>query len=233
MDQMILDTETTGLDPNQGQRIIELGCIKLINRHLADDHYQCFFNPGRPIDAGAEQVHGITSQSLQDKPKFRERIEEIIEYIRDHELIIHNAKFDVGFLNHEFALAGRKYGKVKDYCKVFDTLALARKLHPGQKNNLDALCKRYNVDNSNRERHGALLDSQILAQVYLAMTSGQDSFAFNKKQNQTEQAETHEPLELSKPTKLITATEAEQQAHQEYLESMKTKSGACQWQEQD
>lgn len=176
--QIVLDTETTGLDPNQGHRVIEIGCIKLLNRKFVSDDYHQYIKPDRDIDAGAVNVHGLTTDFLSDKPRFRHIIEEFIEYVRGAELIIHNAKFDVGFLNHEFGLAGKKYGKITDYCTVLDTLTMARQMHPGQKNNLDALCKRYGIDNTHRELHGGLLDAKILAYVYLAMTSGQDSFAF-------------------------------------------------------
>jgi len=187
--QIVLDTETTGLDPNQGHRVIEIGCIKLLNRKFASDDYHQYIKPDRDIDAGAVHVHGLTTDFLSDKPRFRHIIEEFIEYVRGAELIIHNAKFDVGFLNHEFGLAGKKYGKITDYCTVLDTLTMARQMHPGQKNNLDALCKRYGIDNTHRELHGGLLDAKILAYVYLAMTSGQDTFAFLQGNNEAGGAE--------------------------------------------
>lgn len=171
--QIILDTETTGLDPKHGHRIIEVGCLEMLNRRITGDSLHLYINPERDIEREAAAVHGITSESLVGKPVFKEVIEQLIDYIRDAELIIHNAPFDVGFLNHEFALAGAQYQKVTDYCGVIDTLALARELHPGQHNNLDALCRRYHVDNSNRDLHGALIDSELLAQVYLLMTGGQ------------------------------------------------------------
>jgi DNA polymerase-3 subunit epsilon len=173
MRQIVLDTETTGLEPEQGHRIIELGCVELINRRLSGRHYHQYVRPDRHIDPAAFAVHGISDEVLNDKPPFADVAEEFLDFIRGAELIIHNAPFDVGFLNHELArLAGARPG-IETYCNVLDTLTLARELHPGQRNSLDALCKRYAVDNSARELHGALLDAEILAEVYLAMTGGQ------------------------------------------------------------
>ena len=171
--QIVLDTETTGLDPKQGHRIIEVGCVELINRQLTGRHFHYYLNPEREIEAEAMKVHGITNEFLLDKPKFSQIVEELFTFIKGAELIIHNAAFDVNFLNHEFRLTGGGWGAIADHCTVFDTLTNARQLHPGQKNNLDALCKRYSIDNSQRDLHGALLDAQILARVYLAMTGGQ------------------------------------------------------------
>lgn len=175
MRQIILDTETTGMEPAEGHRVIEIGCLELVDRRFTEINYHQYTNPERAIDAEALAVHGIKEDFLQTQPRFAEIIESFIEFIRDAQLIIHNAPFDVGFLNHEFNLAGKRYGKITDYCTVIDTLALARKLHPGQRNSLDALCKRYNVNNSHRQLHGALIDSELLAFVYLAMTGGQTS----------------------------------------------------------
>lgn len=175
MRQIVLDTETTGLDPGQGHRVIEIGCIEIENRRLTGRHFHCYLNPDREIDEGAVQVHGITSGFLADKPRFSNVADDFLQFVADAELIIHNAPFDIGFLNSELKLAGGTYGRMEDYCSVIDTLTMARKKHPGQRNSLDALCKRYEVDNSQRELHGALLDAEILADVYLLMTGGQTS----------------------------------------------------------
>ena len=179
MRQIVLDTETTGLDVAEGHRIIEIGAVEIVNRTVTSRFYHQYLNPEREIDAGAQEVHGISVESLQDKPKFADICEEFIEFIRDSELVIHNAEFDVGFINQELKNVENNIRKVTELCSVFDTLAYARKLHPGQRNSLDALCKRYEIDNSHRELHGALLDAQILADVYLTMTGGQVSLGLN------------------------------------------------------
>lgn len=173
MRQIVLDTETTGLEVSEGHRVIEIGAVEIVNRKITDRFYHQYLNPERAIDAGAQEVHGISLESLQDKPKFSDICHEFIEFIQGSELIIHNAVFDVGFLNAE--LKKTKSGDIASMCGVVDTLLQARQLHPGQRNNLDALCKRYEIDNSHRELHGALLDARILAEVYLAMTGGQVS----------------------------------------------------------
>ena len=173
--QIVLDTETTGLSPSDGHRIIEIGCIELMNRQRTRQDFHVYINPKREIDAGALAVHGITAKFLSDKPVFSEIMDGLLDYLRDAELIIHNAAFDVGFLEYEFQLAGCKSKSLADYCTVLDTLTYARKKHAGQRNSLDALCKRYRVDNTNRKLHGALLDAELLAEVYLAMTGGQTS----------------------------------------------------------
>jgi len=177
--QIVLDTETTGLDASQGHRIIEIGCVELRNRRLTGNTFHYYLNPDREIEDGAYEVHGINNDSLADKPRFSEIAREFIDFIRDSELIIHNAPFDVGFLNAEFALLGSEWGRVEDYCEIVDTLMLARDRHPGQKNSLDALCLRYEVDNSQRDLHGALLDARILVDVYLAMTGGQTTLSLD------------------------------------------------------
>lgn len=176
MRQIVLDTETTGLDPQDGHRIIEIGCVELIDRQLTGNNFHRYLQPDREIDAGAADVHGITNAFLIDKPRFAEIAEVLVQYLQGAELIIHNAAFDVGFLDHELARWGDGALRVADLCEVTDTLAMARRLHPGQRNSLDALCKRYAVDNRHRDLHGALLDAEILADVYLAMTSGQVAF---------------------------------------------------------
>lgn len=174
MRQIVLDTETTGIEPKEGHRIIEIGCVEVINRRLTGNHFHVYINPKREIEQEAIEVHGITNEFLADKPVFADVVDEFIEFIRGGQLVIHNAPFDVGFMDHEFAMHGPTASvKTREICTVLDTLVLAREMHPGQKNNLDALCKRYGIDNSHRELHGALLDAEILADVYLMMTGGQ------------------------------------------------------------
>jgi len=179
MRQIVLDTETTGLEPKLGHRIIEIGAVELINRKLTGHHYHQYIQPEREIDEGALAVHGITQEFLADKPKFNDIAEDFMQYIDGAELIIHNAPFDVGFINYELTLLNKKWKTLNHYCKIIDTLVMAREMHPGQKNNLDALCKRYSVNNSHRELHGALLDAEILADVYLMMTGGQVSLTLD------------------------------------------------------
>jgi DNA polymerase-3 subunit epsilon len=178
MRQIILDTETTGLEWEQGHRIIEIGCIELIGRRITKNRFHTFLNPGREIDFGALEVHGIQRESLLDKPEFADISGELMKFLSGSELIIHNAKFDIGFLNHELSLIDGSIAEIQDVCTVQDTLQLARQLHPGQRNSLDALCKRYGVDNSHRVLHGAMLDAEILADVYLLMTGGQSELSF-------------------------------------------------------
>ncbi|WP_090204744.1 DNA polymerase III subunit epsilon [Ectothiorhodospira magna] len=174
---VILDTETTGLDPAEGHRIIEIGCVEMVRRRHTARSFHQYLHPDREVDAGAVEIHGITNEFLADKPRFAEVAEAFIEFVRGAELIIHNAPFDVGFINHELARLGGDWGQLEDHCTITDSLVLARKMHPGQRNSLDALCKRYQIDNSGRELHGALLDARILAEVYLAMTGGQKSLS--------------------------------------------------------
>ena len=163
MRQIVLDTETTGLDPKQGHKIIEIGCVEMVNRRLTGNNYHQYLQPDREIDEGAQAVHGICNEFLADKPRFSDVVKDFIDYIDGAELIIHNAPFDVGFLDHELKIVGPEFGKVGNYCEVIDTLVMARKLRPGKKNNLDVLCKEYEVNNAHRELHGALLDSELLA----------------------------------------------------------------------
>jgi len=178
MRQIVLDTETTGLDPNQGHRVIEIGCIELFNRRPTGKNLHYYLQPERAIDAGAIAVHGITDTFLKDKPKFAQIADELILFLKGAELVIHNAAFDMGFLNAELARLSQAI-RLDDHCSVIDTLMLARRMHPRQKNNLDALCKRYEIDNTAREYHGALLDAELLAEVYLRMTSGQTELSFH------------------------------------------------------
>jgi len=172
---VVLDTETTGLSTREGHRIIEIGCVELINRRLTGKRFHTYLNPERTIDDGAIAVHGISNEFLDDKPLFKQISAEFIAFIQNAELVIHNAPFDVGFINNEFSLLEGYTQTLADFCLVFDTLVYARKKHPGQRNSLDALCKRYGIDNSHRELHGALLDAEILAEVFLLMTGGQSS----------------------------------------------------------
>ena len=178
MRQIVLDTETTGLDAARGHRLIELGCVEVLSRRVSGGQFHRYLNPERDIDAGAQAVHGIGIDFLADKPRFADVVDEFLAFVRGAELIIHNAAFDVGFLNAELARLGPQYGTIADHATVLDTLALAREMYPGQRNSLDALCKRLDIDNSHRELHGALLDAQILADVYLAMTAGQGALDF-------------------------------------------------------
>lgn len=230
--QIILDTETTGLSPQQGHRIIEVGCLEMINRRLTKRHFHYYINPEREIDRAAEQVHGINSTFLADKPRFAEIVNELLEYLKGAELIIHNAPFDVGFLNYEFHLAGIQQ-KVGDLCEITDTLGMARRKHHGQQNSLDALCRRYQVDNSNRELHGALLDAELLAQVYLTMTGGQANL-FNSLDKETTIAREKITAQTAKkdrqPLPIISAKQDELAAHQDYLEMM-CRQGRCVWEE--
>jgi len=226
--QIILDTETTGLEPTLGHRVIEIAAVEMINRRFTGNHFHRYLNPDREIDAGALQVHGITSEFLQDKPRFRDIVDEFVEYVDGAELIIHNAPFDVGFLNHELGMLERE--RVAHYCpSVIDTLRMAKELHPGQKNNLDALCRRYQIDNSARTLHGALLDAELLAEVYLAMTRGQETLDMevDEARPETDMNEGAGPRELL----ILKATEEELEAHRQYLEDLdKASKGACVWQ---
>jgi DNA polymerase-3 subunit epsilon len=218
--QIVLDTETTGLEVSLGHRIIEIGCIELLDRRVTGNHWHHYFNPEREIDAGAYDVHGIGNEFLQDKPRFGALAEEFYEYVRGAELIIHNAAFDIGFLNHEMTLLQAPYQPLEVICSVLDTLLLARQKHPGQKNNLDALCKRYDIDNSQRSLHGALLDARILADVYLAMTGGQTSLGLDAEQGS---AVDLEPIAFKRGATAVSlprwqADEASLQANREYIE---------------
>lgn len=180
MRQVVLDTETTGLELKLGHRVIELGCVELVNRRRTSRTLHHYLQPDRDIDPGAQEVHGISIDMLQDKPRFSEIAEDFLAFIAGAELVIHNADFDVGFLNAELRRTGRQPAAVTEVCRVVDTLAVARRLHPGQRNSLDALCKRYSIDNSGREYHGALLDAHLLADVYLAMTGGQATLSLDR-----------------------------------------------------
>ncbi len=219
MRQIILDTETTGLDPKQGHRIIEIGCVELVSRKLTGNNYQVYLNPERKIDDGALEVHGLSTEFLADKPHFADIVDEFLAYVSGAELIIHNAPFDVGFIDAELKRLKRKQ-KLEAIATVFDTLTFARKKHPGQRNTLDALCKRYAVNNSNRNLHGALLDSQILADVYLAMTGGQLSLSLSSDHQQLESdsAAVNHRLANGQRTRVLRCTAEELAQHHSYLE---------------
>ena len=232
--QIVLDTETTGLEATDGHKIIEIGAIELVNRRLTGRTYHQYLNPERDIDAAAVEIHGITKAMLEDKPRFAQIAAELIDFLEGGELLIHNAPFDVGFLNAEIKAAvgqGRppRVTRVEECCTVLDTLKLARSLHPGQKNNLDALCKRYSIDNSHRTQHGALLDAEILVDVYLAMTGGQTALF-------SDSSIPAEPVLLDAfafegGEALVVAPSAEElAAHEAYLETLdKASGGRCLW----
>lgn len=230
--QVVLDTETTGLDPQQGHRVIEIGCVEIENRRLTGKRFQRYLNPGREIDAAAIEVHGLTTEFLADKPRFQQIEAELLEFITGAELIIHNAPFDLGFLNYELSLTASEVKNIDSVCSVLDTLVLAREKHPGQRNNLDALCKRYSVDNTQRQLHGALLDAEILADVYLLMTSGQSSFAL-KQEPEEASAKNLRKRKLDPgraPLKIIHATADELSLHEERLKEIQKQSNQkCLW----
>lgn len=234
MRQIVLDTETTGLEPSQGHRIIEIGCVEIIDRRLTGNHYHQYLQPDREIDEGAIEVHGISNEFLQDKPHFVDVVNDFMDFVRGAELVIHNAPFDVGFLNHELALLNWRDGQIETNCTVLDTLALARKMHPGQKNNLDALCRRYEVNNAHRELHGALLDAEILADVYLLMTGGQTDLLLTGQggESQSEAGEIRRLSSKRSPLRIVQANEEEIAAHEARLHAVSQSSGGvCLWQQ--
>lgn len=230
MRQVILDTETTGIGSELGHRIIEIGCVELVKRKLTGRHFHVYLNPQREVDEGAFRVHGISTEFLQDKPLFKDILQAFLEFIDGAELIIHNAPFDVGFLNAELKRAKWKT-RLEGHCTVFDTLAFARKKHPGQRNSLDALCKRYDVDNANRQKHGALLDAEILAFVYLAMTGGQSKlFIEDEAQSVNLTANSSQPIErLTSHSPVIMACDEEMSRHNEFVQLLVKKSGVNRW----
>jgi DNA polymerase-3 subunit epsilon len=222
MRQIVLDTETTGLDPQDGHRIIEIGCVELLNRRLTGNDYHQYLQPDREIDVGAIEVHGITNERLANEPRFKDVSDDLIEYLRGAELIIHNAPFDVGFLDAELERNAQQE-RIRNICKVTDTLTMARQLHPGQRNTLDALCKRYDVDNSQRDLHGALLDAQILADVYLIMTGGQTALSLDGQGDASGMPgkQKIKRIDSKRPRlKVIEATETERAAHAARLDAI-------------
>ncbi len=232
MRQIVLDTETTGLEPAEGHRIIEIGCVEVVNRKLTGNNFHRYLQPDREIDDAAIEVHGITNEFLADKPRFNDIAQEFLDFIKGAELVIHNAAFDVGFMDHEFRMIGDHLGVTADHCKVLDTLLLARKLHPGQRNSLDALCKRYEIDNSHRELHGALLDAEILADVYLMMTGGQTALTLGGEEDEGGiTGAAIKRLDSARPAlKVIKASADEQTLHEERLQAIeKASGGQCVW----
>ena len=237
MRQVVLDTETTGLEPHLGHRIIEIGCVEVVNRRATGRHFHQYLNPERDIDAGAAAVHGMTREKLADKPRFAEIAAQLLEFVDGAELVIHNAPFDVAFLDSELArwiaVAGGDPVTVRARCRVLDTLALAREMHPGQRNGLDALCKRYSVDNSRRALHGALLDARILADVYLAMTGGQNALALDEAgRTGARPMLVNAAAALStEALRVIRADQLEQAAHDEFMKLVqKASNGKVLWQ---
>ncbi|KTD20643.1 DNA polymerase III subunit epsilon [Legionella londiniensis] len=232
MRQIVLDTETTGIGFENGHRVIEIGCVEMIDRKITNRHFHVYLNPERAVDEGAFRVHGISTEFLQDKPFFKDILSDFLEFVDDAELIIHNAPFDVGFLNAELRLANWPK-PIQKHCRIFDTLEYARKKHPGQRNSLDALCKRYDIDNSNRQLHGALLDAEILAWVYLAMTGGQASLFVEEQSTAiiVEKNQKQDFVALNSATPVIFANEEELARHHEFIEFMIQDSGINLWEE--
>jgi DNA polymerase-3 subunit epsilon len=226
--QIILDTETTGLDPKSGHRIIEIGCIELINRKFTGEQFHVYLNPDRDSDEAALEVHGLTTEFLSDKPRFKDIYKDFLDFIEQSELLIHNAEFDVKFLDHEIKLLSKELPKIAECVfKITDTLQIAREKHPGQRNSLDALVKRYEVSGYDRELHGALLDSQILGDVYLSMTGGQSALDFNEENiNSSDDKDEISSVEHSSlKLKLIELSEEDEKNHKEYLQRMKEETG--------
>jgi len=229
MRQIVLDTETTGRDPQEGHRIIEIGAVVLHNRQITQDTFQVYLNPERESDPGAYAIHGRSTEFLKDKPLFSEVVSDFLAFVKGAELIIHNAPFDVGFLNYELQLLNAGYKKLENYCHITDSLLMARKLHPSQRNSLDALCKRYEIDNTHRSFHGALVDAKLLARVYLRMTSGQSTLFESTLMSTSDSSNT-------RLTEFITsvvhyANTEELSAHEERLIAIKKIAGECLWQD--
>lgn len=229
MRQIVLDTETTGIDPAEGHRIIEIGCVEMVERKLTGRNYHVYINPDREVEAEAITIHGITNEFLVDKPRFADVADEFFEFIKGAELVIHNAAFDIGFMDSEFSRL-KPVRKTADHCGVVDSLALARARHPGQKNNLNALCKRYGVDNSNRELHGALLDAEILADVYLLLTGGQTALSLDSNAEDGETAGGIRRLNPDRPAlAVIKASDTENDAHTAFMTGLEKQSGGTVW----
>ena len=234
MRQIVLDTETTGIDPKEGHRIIEIGCVELVNRRLTGNHFHVYINPGRHIEQEAIEVHGITNEFLADKPTFSQVAQEFVSFIKGAQLVIHNAPFDVGFMDHEFKMEASTSGVITSkICDVLDTLTLARQMHPGQKNNLDALCKRYGIDNSHRTLHGALLDAEILADVYLLMTGGQTKLKLaSSGGSETDSTAIRRVVRSANKLKVVKATADELTQHEARLDIVEKAGGKCLWRPQ-
>ncbi|MFW5815265.1 MAG: DNA polymerase III subunit epsilon [Wenzhouxiangella sp.] len=235
MRQIVLDTETTGLEHADGHRIIEIGCLEINDRRITERHYHVYLNPERAVETGALHVHGITDDFLADKPRFGDIAEDFLAFIRDAELIIHNAPFDVGFLNAELArLGGSEPVRIEQVASVLDTVVLARELHPGQRVSLDALCKRYEIDNSRRDLHGALLDAELLAEVYLAMTGGQVALGLELAASPSLEIAGQENARIDRSALVaICPSAAEIAAHNQRLDAIAAAAGRCLWLERD
>ncbi len=230
--QIFLDTETTGLEIRDGNRIIEIGCVEMIDRKLTNNNYHQYVNPGRDSEEGALAVHGITTKFLSDKPRFADIAEDFLNYIKGAELIIHNAPFDVGYLDHELSMVKASVQKIAAVSEINDSLVLARQMHPGQRNSLDALCKRYDINNLHRELHGALLDSEILADVYLAMTGGQKNLLLGEENSEDSDAGNITFNRLTQGNSSLTilqANSAETEAHQKYMEGLEAPLDKSLW----
>ena len=227
MRQIALDTETTGINTSDGHRIIEIGCIEMENRRITGKEFHCYINPEREIDEGATRVHGLTYEKLKNEPLFKDIKSDFMNFISDSELIIHNADFDVGFLNYELSLV-KSNNVIEDKALVLDTLKMARNMHPGKKNSLDALCNRYEIDRSMRQVHGALIDADLLAKVYLAMTGGQETFELNEAKGHDKEEKIKIQRENSFSLKVIKANSSELDAHENFLSELRDK-GECIW----
>jgi DNA polymerase-3 subunit epsilon len=233
--QVVLDTETTGLEVSQGHRIIEIGCVELVNRRLTGRHYHQYINPERAIDEGAMEVHGITNEFVADKPSFESIAQEFLDFVTGSELVIHNAPFDIGFLNRELSMTSSIQAGLDTQCEVIDTLIMARQKHPGQRNSLDALCRRYAVDNSKRELHGALLDAEILADVYLLMTGGQRDLLgaiggdLSTGGEGAQGRSDRRPVQLVGQARVIKANPDEEEAHQQRLAAIEKVGSTVLW----
>ncbi len=227
MRQIALDTESTGLELEQRHRVIEIGAVELIDRRLSGRHFHRYLQPDRAIDSGALQVHGITQAQLEDQPRFGEVAADFLSFVNGAELLIHNAEFDLAFLDYELGLLDDELGqrRMRDHCTVVDTLAFARRMHPGQRNSLDALCKRYGIDNSRRNLHSALLDAELLAEVYLAMTGGQTTLNLDARREAAPGLGSPAPVRRTSAIRVIRATEAELEAHRERLDALDASSG--------
>lgn len=229
MRQVILDTETTGLSWERGNRVVEIGCVEFVERRPTGRTFHTYLNPQREFEPGAQEVTGLTLEFLADKPKFEAIVDEFLAFIDGAELVIHNAAFDVGFLDNELALAGPQYGKLTDRATVEDSLLLARQRFPGQRNSLDALCRRLGVDNAHRQLHGALLDAQLLAEVYIGLTSGQSDLGFGQAEEGGAQAVAAFEVDASAPRPRVQVGAEEWAAHEARLEKLRKKAGKCVW----
>lgn len=232
MRQIVLDTETTGLEWKKGNRVVEIGCVELVERRPTGRTFHCYLNPQREFEPGAQEVTGLTLEFLADKPKFADVVDEFLEFVRGAELVIHNAAFDLGFLDAELSTLGATYGRMLDHATVIDSLDMARKRYPGQRVSLDALCRRLGVDNAHRQLHGALLDAQLLAEVYLALTAGQGEIGFASPADATADAAGQVAIAVVRGTRpRVVASEAELAAHAARVEAIRKKSGTALWEE--